>query len=205
MSLSLGYASIPAASPYETLEYAGARPFLQPRLTHSHQLPSSGSHDQPNVFSVDDSAVAWQTFPNYPVMQPSRSITQPMTSREEMIYPQPVPSQGYTEQSEVQPSSPDSPGTQVVDPQPYPSALAEKSEGQVRRFSAIQTGVILEDDEHVELRPSADLDIVHPNQKPPPSRRGPFRNLDDRQRTAETRRIGSCIRCRMQRIRVSSR
>lgn len=33
--------------------------------------------------------------------------------------------------------------------------------------------------------------------------RGPFLDIELRQQTAETRRIGSCIRCKMQRIRVS--
>ena len=35
-----------------------------------------------------------------------------------------------------------------------------------------------------------------------PSKRSAFKNEDDRKRTAETRKIGSCVRCRMQRIRV---
>jgi hypothetical protein len=37
------------------------------------------------------------------------------------------------------------------------------------------------------------------------SRRGPFKTQDAREKTAQTRKIGSCIRCRMQRIRVSLR
>ncbi|PKS06558.1 hypothetical protein jhhlp_007306 [Lomentospora prolificans] len=35
----------------------------------------------------------------------------------------------------------------------------------------------------------------------PAARRGPFKNNDDREKTAQTRKIGSCVRCRMQRIR----
>ena len=51
----------------------------------------------------------------------------------------------------------------------------------------------------------AGLDVaVQPLPKPPAARRGPFKNQNDRLRTAQTRRDGSCIRCRMQRIRVSS-
>ena len=46
------------------------------------------------------------------------------------------------------------------------------------------------------------LDVVFPNQKRPPARRGPFQDPLSREQTAQTRRIGSCIRCRMQRIRV---
>lgn len=50
---------------------------------------------------------------------------------------------------------------------------------------------------------TAELDVVFPNQKPPVAKRGPFSNKQKREQTAETRKIGSCIRCRMQRIRVS--
>lgn len=52
---------------------------------------------------------------------------------------------------------------------------------------------------------SAALDVVFPNQRRPPARRGPFQDPTQREQTAQTRRIGSCIRCRMQRIRVSRR
>lgn len=44
-------------------------------------------------------------------------------------------------------------------------------------------------------------DLLLPNQRG--GKRGPFKTLDLREQTAQTRKIGSCIRCRMQRIRVS--
>lgn len=47
------------------------------------------------------------------------------------------------------------------------------------------------------------LALVLPNQKPPATKRGPFKDLQKREKTAQVRKIGSCIRCRMQRIRVS--
>lgn len=40
------------------------------------------------------------------------------------------------------------------------------------------------------------------SQKPTPTRRGPFKDKEKRRETAATRKMGSCIRCRMQRIRV---
>ncbi|KAL2759209.1 hypothetical protein ACRALDRAFT_1062235 [Sodiomyces alcalophilus JCM 7366] len=52
--------------------------------------------------------------------------------------------------------------------------------------------------------PVSRLDVVFPNQKPPAARRGPFKDPEKREQTAQTRRIGSCIRCRMQRIRCQS-
>lgn len=49
--------------------------------------------------------------------------------------------------------------------------------------------------------PSFDITArQHP--RPPAARRGPFKDQADRQKTAQTRIDGCCIRCRMQRIRV---
>lgn len=47
------------------------------------------------------------------------------------------------------------------------------------------------------------LDVVLSNQKPQATKRGPFKDPKKRAKTAQVRKIGSCIRCRMQRIRVS--
>lgn len=47
------------------------------------------------------------------------------------------------------------------------------------------------------------LDLVKHNQKPQATKRGPFKDPKKRAKTAQVRKIGSCIRCRMQRIRVS--
>lgn len=49
----------------------------------------------------------------------------------------------------------------------------------------------------------SDLTLMMPNQKPPATKRGPFKDRETREKTAHVRKIGSCIRCRMQRIRVS--
>ncbi|KLU87704.1 hypothetical protein MAPG_06698 [Magnaporthiopsis poae ATCC 64411] len=38
-------------------------------------------------------------------------------------------------------------------------------------------------------------------QRAPPTKRGPFKDQAEREKTAYTRKIGSCVRCRMQRIR----
>lgn len=48
----------------------------------------------------------------------------------------------------------------------------------------------------------SDLALMPRHDKPPPTRRGPFKDLQKREKTAQVRKIGSCIRCRMQRIRV---
>jgi hypothetical protein len=57
----------------------------------------------------------------------------------------------------------------------------------------------------IETQPKGlDFGLVFSNQRAPPARRGPFKDHEQREKTAHTRKIGSCIRCRMQRIRVSS-
>lgn len=48
----------------------------------------------------------------------------------------------------------------------------------------------------------ANYEIVLTNQRG--GKRGPFKDPNLREQTAQTRKIGSCIRCRMQRIRVSN-
>ncbi|KAF7546368.1 hypothetical protein G7Z17_g8486 [Cylindrodendrum hubeiense] len=48
----------------------------------------------------------------------------------------------------------------------------------------------------------ANFDILLPNQRG--GKRGPFKDLNLREQTAQTRKIGSCIRCRMQRIRCEN-
>jgi hypothetical protein len=47
----------------------------------------------------------------------------------------------------------------------------------------------------------SNYDILLPNQRG--GKRGPFKDPSLREQTAQTRKMGSCIRCRMQRIRVS--
>jgi hypothetical protein len=60
---------------------------------------------------------------------------------------------------------------------------------------AVQNGWSLMDQQ-------ANFEIVLTNQRG--GKRGPFKDPNLREQTAQTRKIGSCIRCRMQRIRVSN-
>jgi len=46
------------------------------------------------------------------------------------------------------------------------------------------------------------IDMIFSDQKPTAAKRGPFRDPQKREETAQRRRIGSCIRCKLQRIRV---
>ncbi|OHE93050.1 hypothetical protein CORC01_11689 [Colletotrichum orchidophilum] len=51
---------------------------------------------------------------------------------------------------------------------------------------------------------NASLDVVFPHQRPPASKRGPFKDQKAREETAATRKNGSCIRCKMQRVRCKT-
>lgn len=69
---------------------------------------------------------------------------------------------------------------------------------------SISSAVDAGHDTQLEMQSGAgNLEMVFPNQRAPPAKRGPFKDHVQRQQTAHTRKIGSCIRCRMQRIRVS--
>ncbi|KAL5940400.1 hypothetical protein ACKVV1_008069 [Pyricularia oryzae] len=48
-----------------------------------------------------------------------------------------------------------------------------------------------------------DFELVYTTHRAPPAKRGPFKDRGERDLTAETRKVGSCIRCRMQRIRCN--
>ncbi|KAI1428219.1 hypothetical protein F5Y12DRAFT_782666 [Xylaria sp. FL1777] len=201
-----GYAGIPAPSPYD---YAETRPYIDNKPQSTQSMSGTLSPVPPRLFASDSPMVTQQMFPNYTVLQPDRSMAiQPTTSREGMVYPGPVPSQGYSEQPVVQPmvqpNSPLPPNNHITGIPVFTTPLSGGAEGPRRHYSNTQAYVHAEVDRssiHVQTR---ELDFVASSQKPPPARRGPFRNQHDRERTAETRRIGSCIRCRMQRIRCET-
>ncbi|KAI1814466.1 hypothetical protein GGS20DRAFT_576820 [Poronia punctata] len=183
-----GYGSVPATSSYdyEPQPYLGSKP----HLSSVHSMPSTLSQSQPSLFEANGAMVTHQMFPGYPVLQPDRPLTvQPTTSGQGMVYPGPVsvPSEGYIGFSGgLQSSSPVSPSNHIMrahGPQPH-----------------MHTEM---DHVHVPGQSRA-VDIIQAQQRPIPAKRGPFRNQNDRERTAETRRIGSCIRCRMQRIRCDA-
>ncbi|KAJ3551803.1 hypothetical protein NPX13_g11272 [Xylaria arbuscula] len=202
------YASIPAASPYD---YTETQPYVDHKPQSSHSLPSTLSPVPPRNFASDGPITAQQMFPNYSILQPDRTMAiQPTTSREGMVYPGLTPSQGYSEQHVLQqPGSPISPTNHIIGVQSFtgpPSARAEgpRVEGPRRHYRGTPAYTHIEIDRNQMQAQTRELDFVASSQKASPARRGPFRNQGDRERTAETRRIGSCIRCRMQRIRCET-
>ncbi|KAI1157156.1 hypothetical protein F4825DRAFT_467981 [Nemania diffusa] len=202
-----GYAGIPATSPYG---YTETRPYVDQKPPSSHSMPSTLSQVPSSLFASNSPLVTQQPFPDYSILQPNRSMAtdqwtvQPTTSGEGMVYPGPVGSQGYPAQPGMQSSPPVSPTNHATRIQTFVTTSSETHEGPRRQYSTTQAHTHTEVDRTRTHLQSRELDFVSPNQRPPPARRGPFRNQHDRERTAETRRIGSCIRCRMQRIRCET-
>ncbi|KAJ8124841.1 hypothetical protein O1611_g8800 [Lasiodiplodia mahajangana] len=204
-----GYAGIPATSPYG---YTETRPYVDQKPQSSHPMPSTLSQVPSSLFASNSPLVTQQTFPDYTVLQPTRPITadqwavQPTTSGEGMVYPSPIANQAYPAQPGMQSSSPVSPTNHATRIQTFPATSSETPVGPRGQYNVTQGHGHTEINRnrmHTHTQ-SRELDFVPPNQRPPPARRGPFRNQHDREKTAETRRIGSCIRCRMQRIRCET-
>ncbi|KAI1390162.1 uncharacterized protein F4822DRAFT_226236 [Hypoxylon trugodes] len=135
---------------------------------------------------------------NYPTLQPNRPMTiQPSTSGEGMVYPDTLSSQHFFQPPEYHHGMPNSMPNSVMGTQSYsPPSVRQNSMAEGMSPREI-------DRTRITSKPPG-LDIVQPNQRPSPARRGPFKSNNIREQTAETRRIGSCIRCRMQRIRCET-
>lgn len=90
---------------------------------------------------------------------------------------------------------------------PYPTPVAPQYTTPIP-IAAAEHQVHHHEHNQVAITPymgEANFDVsVRPHQRPPAARRGPFKDESDRKKTAQTRRDGCCIRCRMQRIRVSA-
>lgn len=172
-----------------------------PSASQAWTLPPS----QPSVFPYDEANPA-SLMSSYPILQPTQpTIVQPSTRREGMVYPvtesldsYPVPSPVVRRPSQEESIVPDREGAQYS-----ATSRFERHESDASQYPS-SVGLSSPVDEKTFLRPdSHSVNIVTSYQKAPVSKRGPFKNNEVREKTAETRRIGSCIRCRMQRIRVS--
>ena len=145
-------------------------------------------------------------MPSYPPLQPAPVGVQPsVVNREEMVYPvastspsQPL-SLGLGIQDQSQLMSHDRPAT-------IPEAF-EEANFLNPQYRAVQGYASASGHELVkgtaETSATQEREPVPALPRLPTARRGPFKDHDQREKTARTRKIGSCIRCRIQRIRVS--
>ncbi|KAI1847401.1 hypothetical protein JX266_006626 [Neoarthrinium moseri] len=188
------YTGIPSTSyDHEPKHHVGERASV------SSPQPWTLPPAQVATFAYDGSPHS-QLLPEYPVLQPTQA--QPSTRREEMTYQMASPVQKHAGRPDRQGEQRANDHVMATHDMNYRQRTymnhgdSVSQYGQGTRFLPLE-----EDGSHAVQQSHGNLDIVSNNQRPPPAKRGPFKNNSDRERTAETRRIGSCIRCRMQRIR----
>lgn len=200
---SEGYSGIPARSQYDDIERSP--PLLNekspPSASRAWTLPPS----QPSLFAYDEANPA-NLMSSYPILQPTQPTNvQPSTRREGMVYPVTESLENYPAPAPIArpPSKDESIALDRDGVQYSATSRFERHESDASQYPS-SVGLSSPVDEKTFARPdSHSVNIVTSYQKAPVSKRGPFKNNEVREQTAETRRIGSCIRCRMQRIRVS--
>ncbi|KAK4205206.1 hypothetical protein QBC40DRAFT_162947 [Triangularia verruculosa] len=163
--------------------------------------------EQASVFVCDDSTVMAQFMLTHPplqptTLQPTRVVgMQPPTTREEMVYP--VPVSNYTA---VGPSC-------FTNPAVKSEALSAMYAGGVVTtpygardsfgdMASLQERFLFDLKGDSDRPEGSNLDM-YPGHRSVPARRGAFKDQALRAKTALTRKMGSCIRCKMQRIRCN--
>lgn len=218
----LAYQTLPTTASFD---YDVSRPVLdapvvslqpqpQPQLASTPVTP-----DQATLFACDDALMA-QYLATYPPLQPDRVMALQPPANREMIYPGTSQTMKYDNTPE---SSRNMAGLGIQDqPQminsavgpntmssPYPpedtSPSFSRDGGFMRlqRYSSLQGFEVKDDPDGLDMHGRSATFDLFPHQRTLPARRGPFKDHGQREKTARTRKIGSCIRCRMQRIRVS--
>ncbi|KAK0747949.1 hypothetical protein B0T21DRAFT_406507 [Apiosordaria backusii] len=139
-----------------------------------------------SVFACDDPAIMAQY--SYPPLQPTRVVgMQPPTTREEMVYPGPPPVVG------------DGPYT-ALDSLTSPVVAAQYgAQGGFRDMTSLGDPYSYGFDS--SGGPDGLSYDMYPGHRSVPARRGAFKDQELRAKTALTRKMGSCVRCKMQRIR----
>lgn len=174
-------------------------PYMQEKLPYRDDEPSSSQYPASSVHMDPYRTVELETptLSSYPALQPSRAmITQPSTRTETMVYHN---LGANCEHAEHQHTDTHAAANHMCLTQP---ANESETHGlDVDQYEAMRPTQPQGSPVFGNAETSRELDIVLSSQRPPAAKRGPFRSNDERERTAETRKIGSCIRCRMQRIR----
>lgn len=182
--------------------------------------PAPIPSDQAALFACDDSALMAQYLATYPPLQPSRVMAMQPPANREMVYPGTPPVVKYDDNSEanrgvaglgiqgqpqlmaatVVPNAMS--GTYSTEPS-SPAFGRDSSFVRVQRFGSMQVFEAKDEPQSLEVQARSTTFDLFPHQRTLPARRGPFKDHGQREKTARTRKMGSCIRCRMQRIRVS--
>jgi hypothetical protein len=178
---------------------------------------------------LDDGLQSSRLLPNYPSLQPDIPAATLAEAGEQLAYSHSLMTDLYGRAQMVSgmPPSTDAPRSTpfmqeqamsshgpLVEPLPFGGTTAVprpviESDNDMTRYGVVPAygargGMIVGDgSEHTAMYhdPRYDALIANPMNRPA-ARRGPFKSNDEREKTAQTRKIGSCVRCRMQRIRV---
>jgi hypothetical protein len=195
-------------------------------------VPTTMSADPANPFVGDGSTIIGPFMANYEPLQAPQSMGAQQTNSSRSSIGFPTVSSGASYFSAQQqgrdvsiPADPKNPsfvadhvishggmpdpfGTDMVMSMAGPQSLSRQGNmpaGTASGYGMMQTYISDPVREDGLQHAACQLDVVFPDQKRPAARRGPFQDPLHREQTAQTRRIGSCIRCRMQRVRVSLR
>jgi len=156
-------------------------------LSSYHNLVLIYQHQQA-AFGCDTAPFAEQWW--FPVLQPTQVHSQPVVHKQEMIYPQPISAAGYSEWNQSTMIGSNFPAySQAM----YADSAFQDSEAS---HSYLKVETELDSDSGQSMRCASTFN------NDGPARRGPFKSLHDRAQTAQTRKDGSCVRCRAQKIRV---
>ncbi|KAK4191761.1 hypothetical protein QBC35DRAFT_512245 [Podospora australis] len=171
-------------------------------------LPSISEHNTSNQVGMPAcNDVEWQRMTvRYPPLQPDRVVGfQPHTGKEEMIYPSPpaygIATQPYTTSPSIKSETASatyfgSAGGQTSPYEHHHDGFPNvPMPGQFQQFQGYGSGE--SGDSHMEVQAGSMVLAPHKG----PSKRKAFSDPELRAKTAQTRKLGSCIRCRMQRIR----
>ncbi|KAM7223151.1 hypothetical protein V8F06_001364 [Rhypophila decipiens] len=223
-SYETAYQPLPTSEAYC---YGQSRPALDNgvvSLQPQSQLPPNPAAlaaGQPDMFPCDDPSMMAHYLPTYPPMQPTQAPgMQPTTSREGMAYPTTSAIDRYPGNNEAnravtglgiqdQISPLAAPVGPSPMPTPYPVDGGSPAFGQYNGFASLPGAPFNPQDRYpIKVEQDAmdaygrplSYDLFQ-HQKTLPAKRGPFKDNEQRLATARTRKKGSCIRCRMQRIR----
>jgi hypothetical protein len=167
--------------------------------------------DQTAFFACDDPSAMASYLPVYPPLQPAHGSVQPSPNMGGLVYPvTPTTPHGVfgmdlgisTQQDLLHQGRT---GTAI---DPYTNAgFVESNYNLMQVYDSSSTQESIKGDPDaprgVDLRAVPTNIRLSTEQRLPTARRGPFKDNEQRQKTARTRKMGSCIRCRIQRIRVS--
>lgn len=176
---------------------------------------------------LDDGTQSTRYLPTYPSLQPAQStVTQPGNGEQLAYANAPLPE--YYNETQLPGSLPlgsdaarptpfmeeQAMNAAVVSSAPFSDSMslhrsANELDGGASRYSMVPayggraSAMVGSGSDPAMLYQDSRYDVMVSNpMNRPAARRGPFKNTADREKTAHTRKIGSCVRCRMQRIRV---